>query len=79
MRLELPLAQSDHAVMGDVFISYTSSDRDWAMWIAKELQALGHKPYVHEWEIGAGGDIYAWMEPGTMRPTTCCVSSRTNI
>jgi tetratricopeptide (TPR) repeat protein len=32
------------------------------MWIATELLALGHKPYVHEWEIGAGDDIYAWME-----------------
>ena len=48
--------------MADIFVSYTSSDHDWAMWIAKELQALGHKPYVHEWEIGAGDDIYAWME-----------------
>jgi hypothetical protein len=48
--------------MADIFVSYTSSDRDWAMWIAKELKALGHTPHVHEWEIGAGDDIYAWME-----------------
>jgi hypothetical protein len=48
--------------MADIFVSYTSSDRDWAMWIAKELKALGHRPHVHEWEIGAGDDIYAWME-----------------
>jgi tetratricopeptide (TPR) repeat protein len=48
--------------VADIFVSYTSSDRDWAMWIANELKALGHKPYVHEWEIGGGGDIYAWME-----------------
>jgi hypothetical protein len=45
--------------MADVFVSYTSSDRDWAMWITRELKALGHKPHVHEWEIGAGDDIYA--------------------
>ena len=25
--------------MADIFVSYTSSDRDWAFWIAKELQA----------------------------------------
>jgi len=48
--------------MADIFISYTSSDRDWAFWIAKELQALGHTPHVHEFEVNAGADIYAWME-----------------
>ena len=48
--------------MADIFVSYTSSDRDWAFWIAKELEALGHLPRVHEWEIDRGDDIYAWME-----------------
>ena len=48
--------------MADIFISYTAADRDWAFWIAKELEALGHIPHVHEWEIERGGDIYAWME-----------------
>ncbi|MFZ1963006.1 MAG: toll/interleukin-1 receptor domain-containing protein [Roseiarcus sp.] len=44
------------------FVSYTSSDREWAQWIGAELRTLGHEPFVHEWEIGAGEDIYAWME-----------------
>jgi TIR domain len=48
--------------VADIFVSYTSSDRDWAFWIGKELSALGHMPHIHEWEIKAGGDIYAWME-----------------
>jgi Tfp pilus assembly protein PilF len=48
--------------VADIFVSYTSSDRDWAFWIAKELMALGHAPHVHEWEIKGGDDIYAWME-----------------
>jgi tetratricopeptide (TPR) repeat protein len=48
--------------VADIFVSYTSSDRDWAFWIARELQALGHTPHIHEWEITSGGDIYAWME-----------------
>ena len=48
--------------MADIFVSYTSSDRDWAFWVAKELQALAHVPHVHEWEIKGGDDIYAWME-----------------
>jgi hypothetical protein len=48
--------------VADIFVSYTSSDRDWAFWIAKELKALGHTPRVHEWEIKGGDDICAWME-----------------
>src|SRR5262249_53662912 len=48
--------------MADIFISYTASDRDWAFWIARELDALGHKSHIHEWEIPGGGDIAAWME-----------------
>ena len=48
--------------MAEIFVSYTSSDRDWAFWIAKELEALGHAPHIHEWEIKGGDDIYAWME-----------------
>jgi tetratricopeptide (TPR) repeat protein len=48
--------------MADIFVSYTSSDREWAFWVAKELQALGHVAHIHEWEIKGGDDIYAWME-----------------
>ena len=48
--------------MADIFVSYTSSDREWAFWIAHELEKLGHTPRVHDWEIGAGGDIASWME-----------------
>jgi hypothetical protein len=28
--------------MADIFVSYTSSDRDWAFWIAKELETASH-------------------------------------
>ena len=48
--------------VADIFVSYTSSDREWAMWIASQLTALGHVPRVHEWEIARSADIYAWME-----------------
>ena len=48
--------------MADIFISYTSSDREWAFWVGHELEALGHTPRIHEWDIPAGGDIAAWME-----------------
>ena len=48
--------------MADIFISYTSSDREWAFWIGRELEALGHVPHVHDWEIKGSDDIYGWME-----------------
>jgi hypothetical protein len=48
--------------VADIFVSYTSSDREWAFWIAKELEALGNTAHVHEWEIKRDDDIYAWME-----------------
>jgi TIR domain len=48
--------------VADIFISYTSSDREWAFWMAKELEALVHTPHVHEWEVQGGDDIYVWME-----------------
>jgi tetratricopeptide (TPR) repeat protein len=48
--------------VADIFVSYTSSDGEWAQWIGVELKALGHNPFVHEWEIAYGEDIVAWME-----------------
>jgi hypothetical protein len=48
--------------VADIFISYTSQDRAWADWMGLELEALGHVPHIHDWEISAGGDIMAWME-----------------
>jgi hypothetical protein len=45
-----------------IFISYTSSDKEWAQWIGWELQQAGHEPFIHDWEIGAGENIAGWME-----------------
>jgi hypothetical protein len=48
--------------MANIFVSYTSSDKDWAEWIGHELLKLGHEPHLHDWEISGGGDLMAWME-----------------
>jgi tetratricopeptide (TPR) repeat protein len=48
--------------VANIFVSYTSSDRDWAFWIGHELEALGHTAHIHDWEISGGGNIAAWME-----------------
>jgi hypothetical protein len=44
-----------------IFVSYTSSDSEWAHWIGFHLRA-DHTPFVHEWEVGAGENIPRWME-----------------
>jgi tetratricopeptide (TPR) repeat protein len=63
--------------MADIFVSYTSSDRDWAFWIGHQLQALGHVVHIHEWEIPGGGDIPAWMEERQHKADrTLCVVSK---
>jgi TIR domain len=48
--------------VANIFVSYTKSDRNWAFWIAQELERLGHVPHVHEWEISAGGNIASWID-----------------
>jgi hypothetical protein len=60
------LAQADRrhprADVADIFINYTSKDRDWAEWIGQELDALGHIVHIDAWEISGGGDIAAWTD-----------------
>jgi TIR domain len=48
--------------VSEIFVSYTSSDREWAHWIAAELRALGHVSRVHEWEIGPRDVPLTWMQ-----------------
>jgi hypothetical protein len=63
--------------VAEIFVSYTTSDRDWANWIGLELEKVGHTPHIHEWEISAGGDIPAWMEDRIQKAdhVLCVVSS----
>jgi tetratricopeptide (TPR) repeat protein len=48
--------------LADIFVSYTSKDRDWAFWIGQELEKLGHVVHLDAWEIPGGGNIMAWMQ-----------------
>src|SRR5580693_7290099 len=55
-------SQACRGAVADIFVSYTSSDRDWAFWIGQELEKLGHSAHLHDWEISAGGNIMAWKD-----------------
>ena len=48
--------------MADIFISYTSTDREWANWIGLELEVLGHTPHIDAREISRGGNIIEWID-----------------
>jgi hypothetical protein len=63
--------------VADIFVSYTSSDRDWAFWIGQQLEKLGHIAHIHEWEIDAGGNIPAWMQERQDKAdhTLCVISN----
>jgi tetratricopeptide (TPR) repeat protein len=66
------------ARVADIFVSYTSNDKDWAFWIGHELEALGHNPRIHEWELSGGANIMAWMEAqtDTAAHVLCVVSEK---
>jgi hypothetical protein len=42
-------------------ISFNSSDRTKAHWIAWTLKEAGHEVAVHDWEVPAGGNAPLWM------------------
>jgi hypothetical protein len=37
----------------DFFISYTSSDRPWAEWIAMQLEQAGYTLFIQAWDFGS--------------------------
>lgn len=46
----------------DFFISYTGADRQWAEWIAWQLEANGFTTVIQAWDFGAGSNFVAAME-----------------
>jgi TIR domain/Tetratricopeptide repeat/NB-ARC domain len=45
----------------DFFISYTGSDRQWAEWIAWQLESSGYKTVLQAWDFHAGGNFILEM------------------
>jgi hypothetical protein len=62
------------------FVSYTSSDRAWAEWIAWQLEAEGYKVIVQAWDFTPGKDWAHEMQHATATavvPATVSYSSST--
>lgn len=45
----------------DFFISYTSSDEDWATWIAETLEKNNYTTIIQAWDFRAGGSFINYM------------------
>ena len=46
----------------DFFISYTSADRQWAEWIALELEKAGYHTIIQAWDFRPGSNFLAEMD-----------------
>ncbi|MEV8442469.1 FxSxx-COOH system tetratricopeptide repeat protein [Actinosynnema sp. NPDC051121] len=51
----------------DFFVSYTAADRDWAEWVAWQLEEAHHKVLVQAWDIVPGDNWVARMQDGVQR------------
>lgn len=53
--------------MRDFFISYRSTDEDWAQWIAWQLEAVDYKVLVQAWDFKGGDNFLARMQEGATK------------
>ena len=49
----------------DFFVSYTSTDRTWAEWIAWQLEGEGYQVVVQAWDFTPGHDWVHRMQHAT--------------
>ena len=45
----------------DFFVSFNKDDREWASWIAFELEAAGHSVYFQDWDFQPGNNFILKM------------------
>ena len=61
--------------MASFFVSYTGDDRDWAEWIAWELEAAGHAAIIQAWDFRPGNNFVLEMDEATKADHTIAVLS----
>ena len=49
----------------DFFISYNKTDKDWAEWIAWQLEEAGYSTTIQAWDFRAGGNFVLDMQKAT--------------
>ncbi|WP_066362365.1 TIR domain-containing protein [Herbidospora mongoliensis] len=58
------MSSGGEAVKWDFFISYTAHDKDWAAWVAWQLEAAEYRVLIQLWDFTAGAHWMASMELG---------------
>ncbi|MCK9900981.1 TIR domain-containing protein [Frankia sp. Cpl3] len=58
--------EKERAAGADFFISHTRVDREWAEWIAWELEAAGYRVLVQAWDFTAGSNFVREMHRAAM-------------
>ena len=49
------------------FVSYTETDRQWALWVAWQLEQLGYTTFIHERDVRPGNDFLHEMQRALQR------------
>jgi hypothetical protein len=49
------------------FLSYTGQDRQWAEWIAWQVEQAGYTVFIQAWDIGPGSNFVVEMHQATIR------------
>lgn len=50
--------------MAKIFISYSSTDKEFVLRLSEDLRGLGHAPWLDEWEVRVGDSIPAKIAQG---------------
>lgn len=59
----------------DFFISYNGKDKDWAEWIAWQLEATGYSVVIQAWDFRPGGNFVLEMQKAAQADRTVVVLS----
>jgi hypothetical protein len=51
----------------DFFVSYAGPDREWAVWIAWQLEEGGHTVLVQAWDFAVGAHFVSQMDSASRR------------
>jgi hypothetical protein len=79
-RVGTPLEAPSSIEKRDFFISYNRYDRQWAEWIAWQLENAGYTTFVQSWDFRPGGNFVAEMHKASMKSErTIAVLSQTYL
>ncbi len=59
----------------DFFISYNGKDKDWAEWIAWQLEEAGYSVIIQVWDFRPGGNFVLEMQKAAQADRTVVVLS----